>query len=60
MFMIKGKGRPEISLGFDDFFLKLYLKYFYLEHLDVFRFKNKISMRCFGCLINNKKIEKKV
>ena len=33
MFIIKGKERAEISLGFDDFFLlKLYLKYFYLEH----------------------------
>ena len=49
MFMIKGKGRAEISF-----------KVFLFGELDVFRYENKISMRCFACLISNKKIEKKV
>ena len=60
MFVIKGKGRAETFLGFDDFFLlKSYLKYFYLKH-KMFLDAKKISMRCFGCLTSNKKIEKKV
>ena len=58
MFMIKGKGRAEISLGFDDFFFEIIFKVFLFGALDVFRYENKISMRCFGCLISNKKIEK--
>ena len=58
--MIKGKGRAEISLGFDDFFSEIIFKVFLFGELDVFRYENKISMRCFACLISNKKIEKKV
>ena len=60
MFMIKGKKRAEISLGFDDFFSEIIFKVFLFGALDVFKYENKILMRCFGCLINNKKIEKKV
>ena len=61
MFMIKGKGRAEISLGFDDFFFsEIIFKSFLFGELDVFRYKNKILMRCFACLISNKKIVKKV
>ena len=58
--MIKGKGKAEISLGFDDFFSEIIFKVFLFGELDVFRYENKISIRCFACLISNKKIEKKV
>ena len=54
MFMIKGKGRAEI------FFSEIIFKVFLFGELDVFRYENKILMRCFACLISNKKIEKKV
>ena len=58
--MIKGKGRAEISLGFDDFFSEIIFKVFLFGELDVFRYENKISMRCFACLISNKKLRKKL
>ena len=60
MFIIKGKGRAEIFLGFDDFFSEIVFKVFLFGELNVFSYENKISMRCFACLISNKKIEKKV
>ena len=58
--MIKGKKTAEIFLGFDDFFSEIIFKVFLFGELDVFRYENKISMRCFACLISSKKIEKKV
>ena len=42
------------------FFSEIVCKVFLFGALDVFRYKNKISMRCFACLISNKKIAKKV
>ena len=42
------------------FFSEIIFKVFLFGELDVFRYENKISMRCFAFLISNKKIEKKV
>ena len=42
------------------FFSEIIFKVFLFGELDVFRYENKISMRCFACSISNKKIEKKV